>query len=74
MSRGRLLGADASSASMIALDTSSTDVSISTPFLSFVVEGILASRQEWNLTQSVLLKSVRSGRLRMNDRYFLLSV
>jgi hypothetical protein len=56
------MGADAASASMIALDTSSTHVSISTPLCSLGVDGGLSSRQAWNLTQSDLLKSGLSGR------------
>jgi hypothetical protein len=65
------MGADAASASMIALDTSSTHVSISTPLCSLGLDGGLSSRQAWNLTQSDLLKSGLSGRLRKDERHLV---
>jgi hypothetical protein len=55
----------------IALDSSVTNASIATSFRRSGLNGTSASRQAWNLDQSVLLKSELSGGFRKDDRHRL---
>jgi hypothetical protein len=53
----------------MALVRLSTNLSIPASSTDSVLNGTTLSRHDWNLYQSVRLKSGRSGGLRKDDRY-----
>ena len=67
--RGRHLGVESVRAFEMALDRFLTHASIATPLERSGFDGSTDSRLTWNLVQSVLLRSRRSGGLRKNDRH-----
>jgi hypothetical protein len=65
---GRRLGVESANALEIAVVRSLTHASIDSSFRSGL-DGSLVSRYNWNLDQSVFVRSGRSGRLRKEDRH-----